>query len=147
MKFSEARQGRVFVIRLEDGEIIHETIERFAGEQGIKAAALILLGGAEAGSRLVVGPQDGRVRPVIPMVHELTNVNEIVGTGTLFPDEGGNPILHLHAACGRENSAVTGCIRSGVKVWQIVEVVLFELIETSATRKLEPDLGFKLLTP
>ena len=43
MKFSEARQGRVFVIRLEDGEIIHETIERFAGEQGIKAAALILL--------------------------------------------------------------------------------------------------------
>jgi hypothetical protein len=34
-----------------------------------------------------------------------------------------------------------------VKVWQIVEVVLFELIETSATRKLEPDLGFKLLTP
>jgi predicted DNA-binding protein with PD1-like motif len=147
MKFSEARQGRVFVIRLEDGEIIHETIERFAEGQGIKAASLILLGGAGAGSRLVVGPQDGRARPVTPMTHELDNVHEIVGTGTLFPDEEGKPTLHLHVAGGREGSAVTGCIRTGVIVWQVVEVVLFELVETSGMRRMEPDLGFKLLTP
>ena len=27
MKCAEARQGRVFVIRLEDGDILHETLE------------------------------------------------------------------------------------------------------------------------
>jgi predicted DNA-binding protein with PD1-like motif len=30
MKYSEAKPGRIFVIRLEDGEIVHEVIEAFA---------------------------------------------------------------------------------------------------------------------
>jgi predicted DNA-binding protein with PD1-like motif len=29
MKYSEAKQGRVFVMRLEDGDIVHDEIERF----------------------------------------------------------------------------------------------------------------------
>ena len=32
MKYSQARQGRTFVIRLEDGDIVHEKIEQFARE-------------------------------------------------------------------------------------------------------------------
>ena len=36
MKYSQAKQGRVFVIRLEDGDVIHEEIEKFAREKGIK---------------------------------------------------------------------------------------------------------------
>ena len=38
MKYSEAKQGRVFIIRLEDGDILHESIEAFAREHSIKAA-------------------------------------------------------------------------------------------------------------
>ena len=147
MKYSQAKQGRIFIIRLEDGEILHETIEQFAAEQGIKAAYMIALGGADSQSRLVVGPEDGRVSPVNPMTFELGNVHEIVGTGTLFPDEEGKPMLHMHVAAGRMESTITGCVRTGVKVWQVAEVVLIELLETSALRKLEPDLGFKLLNP
>jgi hypothetical protein len=37
------------------------------------------------------------------MVHELAKVHEIVGTGTLFPDEAGIPILHMHVAGGYGN--------------------------------------------
>ena len=147
MKYSEAKQGRVFVIRLEDGEILHETLERFAAEQGIKAAFMIVLGGADRQSRLVVGPEDGRATPVNPMTHELDNVHEIVGTGTLFPDDEGKPMLHLHAAAGRQDSTITGCVRTGVKVWQVAEVILIELLDTTAHRGLEPALGFKLLQP
>ena len=40
MKFSSAQLGRVFVLRLEDGEIVHECIERFAAEHGIARAVL-----------------------------------------------------------------------------------------------------------
>ena len=99
MRYSTARMGRIFVIRLEDGEVLHETIERFAEEQGIRAAALIIVGGADEGSRLVVGPEKGRVEPVNPMTHVLDSVHEISGTGTLFPDEEGHPVLHMHIAC------------------------------------------------
>ena len=147
MHYSQAKQGRIFVIRLEDGEILHETIEGFATEQGIQAAFLMVLGGADGQSRLVVGPEDGRAVPVVPMIHELENVHEIVGTGTLFPDEEGKPVLHMHAAGGRLDSTITGCVRAGVKIWLVAEVVLIELLETTAVRRLEPGSGFKLLNP
>jgi len=147
MKFSRARQGRIFILRLEDGEIVHEMIERFAEEQSIRAAALIAVGGADAGSRLVVGPEEGRSTPISPMELLLDNVHEVAGTGTLFPDEEGRPLVHMHFALGRKNQTVTGCIRKGVKVWHILEVIVFELLDTSAHREADPVLGFKLLQP
>jgi predicted DNA-binding protein with PD1-like motif len=147
MRYSTAHMGRIFVIRLEDGEVLHETIERFAEEQGIRAAALIIVGGADEGSRLVVGPEKGRVEPVNPLTHVLEGVHEISGTGTLFPDEEGHPVLHMHIASGREDSTVTGCVRTGVKIWHIGEVILFELTGTAAVRKIDPPTGFKLLSP
>lgn len=147
MRYSEAQRERTFVIRLDDGDIVHEEIERFAREQGINAAALIILGGADAGSTLVVGPEKARVSPVVPMEHRLNDVHEVAGTGTIFPDDEGNPILHMHIACGRKTSTVTGCIREGIRVWHVMEVILFELIDTTATRTFEPVSGFKLLTP
>ena len=67
MKYSQAKQGRIFVIRLEDGDVLHEEIEKFAGAQGIRAAALLAVGGADRGSALVVGPAEGRVKPVVPL--------------------------------------------------------------------------------
>ena len=147
MKFSEAHQGRTFVIRLEDGEIVHEKIEQFARDQGITAATLIAVGGADRGSKLVVGPAHGRAAKIRPMEQVLDNVYEIAGTGTLFPDDQGKPILHLHIACGRKNKSVTGCVRQGVKVWQVMEVILTELTNSTAARRLDPKTGFKLLIP
>jgi len=147
MRYSEAKQGKIFVIRLEDGEIVHEEIERFAREQSISRAALVILGGAGEGSRLVVGPEMNQARPIDPMQHILHDVHEITGTGTLFPDNKGNPVLHLHMACGRKDNTITGCIRSGVVVWQVMEIILFELIDNTANRIFDPDLGFNILNP
>ncbi|MFW6054732.1 MAG: PPC domain-containing DNA-binding protein [Thermodesulfobacteriota bacterium] len=145
MQYQEARQGRIFVLRLEHGEVQHEVIEAFARERSIRAGVLTILGGVDQGSRLVVGPRDGAARPIDPMQHLLTRPREAVGTGTLFPDESGNPILHMHLACGRKDSTVTGCIRGGVKAWQILEAVLIELVDCPGKRVLDRDLGFKLL--
>ena len=44
MRYSEAKTGRTFVIRLEDGEILHETVEQFAKEHGVTAAKLMVVG-------------------------------------------------------------------------------------------------------
>jgi predicted DNA-binding protein with PD1-like motif len=147
MKYSEATQGRIFILRLEDGEILHETIEAFAAEHSVKAAAVIALGGADEGSKLVVGPEHGRSEVITPMEHILEDVHEIAGVGTIFPDKDGKPVLHMHIAGGRQDRAVTGCVRRGVKVWHILEVVLFELVDSSARRVLDNQLGFELLEP
>ncbi len=147
MKYSEARQGRIFVLRLEDGEVVHEEIEAFAVEQKIMAATFLILGGADDGSRLVVGPETDRGLPLNPMERVLENAHEVTGTGTLFPDENGTPLLHMHMACGRRDKTTTGCIRAGVKVWHVMEVVIFELLDTSAKRIVEQPLGIKLLQP
>ncbi len=147
MKYSEAKRGRTFIVRLEDGDIVHEEIEAFARDKAIQAAALIIVGGADEGSKLVVGPEHGRSETIIPMEHTLDTVHEIAGTGTIFPDKRGNPVLHMHMACGRNVSSVTGCVRRGVKVWHVMEVILFELLDTTAVRAFEPITGFELLQP
>ena len=147
MKYSQARLGRVFVIRLEDGDIVHEELEKLAAKENIKAAGVIILGGADKESILISGPEKGRVQPIVPMEHILENVHEAVGTGTIFPDEDGTPSLHMHLSCGRKTSVVTGCVRKGVKVWHIMEAIVFELTGTPAKRVFDPQTGFNLLWP
>lgn len=147
MKYSQAKQGRVFILRLEDGEVVHEVIETFAKDQGIQAAALVIIGGADAHSRLVVGPETDRELPLKPMERVLENAHEVTGTGTLFLDNTGTPLIHMHMACGRQDQTTTGCIRQGVKVWHIMEVILFELVDTTAKRVTEEPLGLKFLQP
>jgi len=108
---------------------------------------VIVLGGADAGSRLVVGPEKGRALPVNPMERVLEESHEAAGVGTIFPNEKGEPVLHLHAACGREERTVTGCVRKGVKVWHVMEAIVWEIAETAARRRKDAATGFELLQP
>jgi predicted DNA-binding protein with PD1-like motif len=145
MKYSTASLGRALVIRLEDGDIVHECIEEAARAEGIARAAVILIGGADGGSRLVVGPEDGRADPIVPMHRALHDVHEMAGTGTIFPNEQGEPVLHLHAAFGRDDRVTAGCIRAGVMTWIVGEAVVIELLGNEATRRLDAMTGFVLL--
>ncbi len=45
MKASEGRIGRVFMVRLEDGEVVPGCVERSAAEKGIVTGQVILIGG------------------------------------------------------------------------------------------------------
>jgi predicted DNA-binding protein with PD1-like motif len=147
MKYSSARQGRIFVVRLEDGEVVHECLEQLARTELIQAAAITILGGLDRDSRLIVGPEGGRASPVVPMTRVMADVHEVAGVGTLFPDEQGNPVVHIHIACGRAAECVTGCVRAGVRVWQVMEAVVVELLDTLATRRPDRVTGFELLCP
>jgi predicted DNA-binding protein with PD1-like motif len=145
MKYAAASLGRVLVIRLEDGDVVHECIEQAARAEGIARATVILLGGAAGGSRLVAGPEESHVRPVVPMQRTLHDAHEMVGAGTLFPDESGRPVLHLHAAFGRDADVSAGCIRAGVITWVVAEAVVIELTGSEAVRRVDPATGFELL--
>jgi predicted DNA-binding protein with PD1-like motif len=145
MQYGEGRMGRIFVLRLEDGDRLPDAIESFSRKHDIGNAMVMYLGGAADGSRLVVGPEENRGDAIIPMVHMLQGIQEVLAVGTLFPDEEGNPVLHLHAATGREGNATVGCTRSGVDVWLVGEVIILEILGAGGKRKMDSRSGFKLL--
>jgi predicted DNA-binding protein with PD1-like motif len=125
--------------------MLNDTLEAFAREHGVSRALAYYVGGVAGGSRLVVGPDAGRTDAVIPLVHALEGTQEAFAVGTLFPNEGGDPVLHMHAASGREGGASVGCTRAGMKTWLVGEVVLIEILGTKAFRKTDPGTGFELL--
>ncbi len=145
MQYQEGSIGRVFALRLEDGERLPDTLEAFARDQNLEAAMVIYVGGAKGGSRLVVGPDAKPAEAIVPLVHTLSGIQEVLGVGTLFPDEAGEPVLHLHAATGREGGATVGCSRAGVDVWLVGEVIILEILGTRGRRRPEPPSGFSLL--
>jgi predicted DNA-binding protein with PD1-like motif len=146
MQYSEARQGRVFIIKLDGGEKIPDVLEEFARNRDIVRAYCFLVGGIDDGSKIIVGPErvTDKGRPV-PIEYELEGIHEVLGTGTLFPDEEGNPVLHMHVAAGRRGKTSAGCSRAGIEVWNIGEVVLIELLDAKGRRVLEESSGFKKL--
>jgi len=144
MQYSEGRLGRIFALRLEDGERLPDVLEVFAREKGIKGALVFFLGGAQHGSRVVVGPEASREK-VVPLIHVLQGIQEVLAVGTIFPNAAGQPVMHLHAASGREGGATVGCTRAGVEVWLVGEVVILEILGTSGQRLKDPGTGFELL--
>ena len=147
MKYTQGKLGRVFVLRLEEGEVIHEVLERFARDVKLTSATITIIGAANKGSKLVVGPKNGSSMPPAPMEKTLEEVHELTGVGTIFLNENGDPVLHMHVACGREGGTITGCVRRGVKVWQMAEVVMTELVGVNARREMDARTGFELLNP
>jgi predicted DNA-binding protein with PD1-like motif len=137
--------GRVFIIRLHDGDHLPDVLENFALEQNVSSALCFLLGGAKSQSHVIVGPRNGNSLPPEPVVTKLSGVCEVCGLGTIFPNEEKKPVLHMHASFGRGEKAVTGCVRAGVDVWHVGEIVMIELTETSAKRVLDKKTGFEFL--
>jgi len=145
LEFTEAKMGRVFIIRLYDGDRIPDVLEGFAKNQRINSALCFFLGGAKENSRVVVGPKDGNAFPPEAMSTLLKGVHEACGVGTIFQNEEGKPKLHMHAAFGRQQETITGCVRLGVDVWQIGEVIILELTDTPAKRAVDKKTGFEFL--
>jgi len=145
MKACQGRIGRVFVIRLEDGDVLPGCIERFALDNGISVGQVWLIGGI-SGGKVVVGPRDSYSRPPQPVFLPLDNAHEVVGLGIIAPNKDNQPILHIHAALGRAGNTITGCLRPGVTTWLVGEVILHEILGVTATRIMDESSGFELLT-
>jgi predicted DNA-binding protein with PD1-like motif len=146
MKASEGRLGRVFVIRLEDSDVLPGCIEKFAEKKGISIGHAILVGGIDKG-QIVVGPRLSDKMPPEPMLLPIDGAHEVAGVGVLAPGEDGKPVLHMHAALGRSGQTMTGCLRPGVTTWLVGEVILYEIIGAKVVRLKDKRSGFDLLQP
>ena len=146
MRSAELARGRVFILRLEDGEVLRETIESFCRDNGIARALVHVTGAVDAGSRMVSGPRVPVGDRVEPTVIELEHQCEVTGHGTVFPDSDGNPLLHLHGSAGREGFCATGDFGPGMVSWLVMEVLIEELVGDGPVREeSDPRIGGKLL--
>ena len=104
MDFTEAKLGRIFILRLHQDDRLHEVIEKFSSQKQVSSALCFFLGGAEDKSKVVVGPKEGKGCTIDPMVTLLKGVHEACGVGTIFTNEEGKPKLHMHASFGRDDT-------------------------------------------
>jgi len=134
----------VFVVRLEDGDVVPDCVERFAAEKGISVGHVILVGGIGSGE-VVVGPRDSAKMPPEPMLLPVDGAHEVVGAGIIAPDKDGKPVLHIHAALGRSGQTLTGCLRPGVKTWLVGEAIIYEILGAKVSRLPDKASGFDLM--
>jgi predicted DNA-binding protein with PD1-like motif len=146
MKWCQGQLGRVFIIRLEDGDVLPRCIEHFAEENGVSAGHVILVGGV-GGGEVVVGPRRSDQSPPEPMLLPIDGAHEAAGIGVIALGEDGKPHLHMHAALGRSGKTTTGCLRPGVTTWLVGEAILYEITGTEAVRVADEGSGFALLEP
>jgi predicted DNA-binding protein with PD1-like motif len=144
MKASEGRAGRVFVIRLEHGDIVPDCIEMFAEAKKISVGQVIIIGGI-GGGQVVVGPRHSNEMPPEPMLVPIDGAHEVMGIGVIAPNKTGKPVLHVHGSLGRSGKATTGCLRPGVSTWIVGEVIICEILGTNAVRELDEKTKFELL--
>jgi predicted DNA-binding protein with PD1-like motif len=144
MKTSEGKIGRVFVLRLEDGDMVPACIEEFAAKKAIKVGHVILIGGI-GGGQVVVGPRDSKEMPPDPVLLTVDGAHEVEGLGIIAPDKDGKPVLHIHASLGRGGRTLTGCLRPGVKTWLVGEALIYEILGANVKRLPDKASGFSLM--
>jgi hypothetical protein len=134
MQYTEGQLGRVFVVRIDDGEDMLISLHQFINDKSIQAGSILFLGALMNG-RMVTGPEE----PVIPPVPHFVMFEggwEVFGVGTIYPGEGG-PHIHYHASVGRSGHALTGCLREKAITYLIVEAVILEFTGLSARREFD----------
>jgi len=141
MQYTEGQLGRVFVVRIDDGEDMLLSLRQFIIDKNIQAGSIHFLGALMNG-RMVTGPEE----PVIPPVPHFVMFEggwEIFGVGTIYPGEDG-PHIHYHASVGRSGHALTGCLREKAITYLIVEAVIMEFTGLSARREFDEKMQLHL---
>jgi predicted DNA-binding protein with PD1-like motif len=134
MQYTEGQIGRVFVVRIDDGEDLLVSLRQFINDKSVYAGSILFLGALMNG-RMVTGPEE----PVIPPVPHFVMFEggwEVFGIGTIYPGEGG-PHIHYHASVGRSGHALTGCLRETAITYLIVEAIILEFTGLSAHREFD----------
>jgi len=124
--------GRVFVARIEQGEDLLGELRQLAVQEKIAAGVIYVIGGVAEASA-VVGSEKCTVPPVA-IWREFSDGREMVGIGTLLMDDQKQPVIHLHAALGREDLSNTACLRKRSEVYLMVEAIVLELLDTGAIK-------------
>ena len=141
MEYSEGRLGRVFVLRIDDGEDLLAVTQKFLQDKSVRSGTILFLGALRKG-RMVTGPEEPTIPPE-PHYIMFEGGWEMVGLGTISQGDDA-PAIHFHASVGRAGHALTGCLRDMAITYIVAEVVILEFSGCNIHRRLDEKMGVPL---
>lgn len=135
---------RTFVVALESGDRLIESITRFAAQQGLAASEFTAIG-ALASARLAYFDWETKDYADIPVTEqvEIASLN-----GRITRPEGGQGDPHLHVHCvlsRRDGSAIAGHLMEA-EVRPTAEVFVTDS-PTELHRRTDPESGLPVIDP
>ncbi|MCI4625916.1 MAG: DNA-binding protein [Candidatus Magnetoovum sp. WYHC-5] len=143
MQYKTAKQGRIFVCKLDDGDDLLKELSELCIKEDVRAAFFHIVGGIKGGD-IVVGPETEDMPPK-PVYKQLTESHEATGMGTIFYADG-KPKVHFHGTFGKKNDVKMGCLRNFSEIFLILEVIVIEIEDIEAIRQYDAKSNFYLLT-
>ena len=134
MHYSEGQLGRVFVVRIDDGEDFLAAMQQFIQKKEILTGTILFLGAIKEG-RMVTGPEELTIPPV-PHFVMFEGGWETFGIGTIYPGDKG-PMVHYHTSVGRAGHALTGCLREKATTYLVIEAVVLEFTGLNIRREFD----------
>ena len=139
MEYEGGKIGRVFYLRVDEGDDLLECLERVAVNEKINSAVALVIG-AVHGASVVVGSREPTIPPE-PMYRELSDGRELLGIATILRDMEGKPTVHIHGSLARGDDVALGCLREKVPVYLVAETIILEVEGLSAVRAFNERLG------
>ncbi|MCL7486619.1 MAG: DNA-binding protein [Desulfobulbaceae bacterium] len=139
MEYQAGQAGRVFYVRFDDGEDLHQGIRELVAREKVQCGWFQIFGGLRRAG-VVTGPREP-VMPPDPVWRDVRDTREVIGTGSVLWDDD-KPLIHLHAAMGHHGETLTGCVRKDTRVYLVIEMILLEVTDIDVTRPWFEQGGF-----
>jgi predicted DNA-binding protein with PD1-like motif len=142
MKYSTGKIGRAIVARFDHGDDLLEALNALCVNENIYSGWILLFGALARGD-VVLGPEEEELPPN-PVMKEVSQPHEVVGTGTIAGMEGA-PSIHLHGSFGSKDGVITGCLRNRGEVYIVIECLILELEGVNLVREKDEKTGLHLI--
>lgn len=144
MEYRSGSMNRVFLVRFDQGDDFLAGLLEVVKKEEIKNGWFHCIGGL-AEADVVIGPKEPTMPPA-PIWQQVDSPRELLGTGSIYPDEHGEPKIHLHTSLGEHGKAMTVCTRKNTKTYLIIEAYIIEITGIKASRPWYEAGGFNRLT-
>ena len=133
------RFGNKIVLRLKKGDKIIESIEKLAQKEDIRAAHFQGIGAA---NEIKLGLfHQGSLDYEWKIYKEDLEITSIIGNITRFD---GNPMVHCHISCGREDFSIIGG-HLGEGTCSLTLELFIDIMDTELIKKHDQELGINTI--
>ena len=144
MQATEGKIGRVFILRLEDGDTIPGCIEEFALKNGVRNGYVNFTAGIKTGN-IQSSFNQNTEKQAASLNITLSEPHEGTAQGFISRNTQDKPILHIHGTCGRDGQTVSGCLTNSAEINVYGEVIVYEILDAVCSRITDKTTGMQLL--
>ncbi len=140
----EYEQGRRYIVKIEPGQKVKESLVAFAKQENIQNAAIVSAVGSVVNASFR-GIKSGAKRPITEprmRVIEMEGPLELVGLeGNLIAGEGGDVDCHLHIMLAKSSGEVVGGHMFDAEIFVSCELIITELVVSGVERHVSKSGG------